>query len=141
MSYSILIVDDSLPMRGIIRKTLRAAGYGSSVILEAADGLQALDRLADGPVDLVISDLTMPVMDGFELVSAMKQEETLSRIPVVMVTSEGSRETREKFRDKGVAGYIRKPFTPEQLKEILTSILGEPDHGKNPDDTDNGCDF
>ncbi|MFH1156210.1 MAG: response regulator [Pseudomonadota bacterium] len=141
MSYSILIVDDSLPMRGIIKKTLRAAGFGACTFLDAVNGKQALEILDSTSIDLVITDFTMPVMNGFELISAMKSTAALDRIPVVMVTSEGSREKIDQFREKGAAGYIRKPFTPEQLRDVLASILEGPDHEENPDDPDSRLDF
>jgi two-component system chemotaxis response regulator CheY len=76
-------------------------------------------------VDIVLTDYNMPGMNGLELVSEMKNNEMLDQIPVVVISTEGSREKRDQFLKQGAAGYIKKPFAPEQLRDILVDLLGE----------------
>jgi two-component system chemotaxis response regulator CheY len=98
--------------------------------------------LSDQWVDLVLTDINMPNMTGLELVKAMKEDDLLRSIPVVMVTTEGSEERVQESLRLGASGYIKKPFQPEDLKEILCSILGEKEDGDgNPDEEYEGGDF
>jgi two-component system, chemotaxis family, chemotaxis protein CheY len=83
-----------------------------------------LKVLSEEWLDLVLTDYNMPDMNGLELVEKMKKDETLKSIPVVMVTTEGSRERVDEFIAKGIMGYIKKPFTPEQIKQKLIEIMG-----------------
>ncbi|MBI9089526.1 MAG: response regulator [Desulfobacterium sp.] len=136
MTFSILIVDDSKPMRSVIKKTFRAAGYGSSDFLEAGNGLEALERLQESWVDIVISDYTMPEMNGLALLQAMKQDDLFRAIPVVVITTEGSKQRIDQFMASGAAGYIKKPFTPEQVRDMITTILGESNEDVDTDDDD-----
>ncbi|MFO7750463.1 MAG: response regulator [Desulfobacteraceae bacterium] len=144
MAFSILLVDDSLPMRGVLKKTFKAAGYSRADFFEAADGIEALDTLRENWIDIVITDYTMPGMNGLELLQTMKKEELLQDIPVVMVTTEGNRERVNQFYENGAAGYIKKPFTPEQVRDLIVDILGESDDDDddgNVDDSDEDLDF
>jgi two-component system chemotaxis response regulator CheY len=125
MAVNILVVDDSLPMRSVIIKTIKVSGYGSANFLQASNGREAIKTLENQWVDLVITDYNMPGMDGMELISEMKQDETLRSIPVLVVTTEGSQMRVEEFIKKGAAGYIQKPFTPEVIRMKLNKILGE----------------
>jgi len=125
MAVIILVVDDSLPMRSVIIKTIKVSGYGSANFLQASNGREAMRTLGNEWVDLVITDYNMPDMDGMELISEMKRDETLRCIPVLVVTTEGSRTRVEEFIQKGAAGYIQKPFTPEVIRTKLNNILGE----------------
>jgi two-component system chemotaxis response regulator CheY len=125
MAVNILVVDDSLPMRSVIIKTIKVSGYGSANFLQASNGREAIKTLEEQWVDLVITDYNMPGMDGMELISEMKQDETLRSIPVLVVTTEGSQMRVEEFIKKGAAGYIQKPFTPEVIRMKLNKILGE----------------
>ena len=90
MSYSILIVDDSLPMRSIIKKTIKAAGFGKSEFLEAANGKEALNQMKNNWVDMVLTDHNMPVMNGLEFIRAVKADELLKTIPMVVISTEGN---------------------------------------------------
>jgi len=142
MAFSILLVDDSLPMRGVLKKTFKAAGYSSAAFFEAADGIEALDTLRENWIDIVITDYTMPGMNGLELLQTMKKEELFQEIPVVMVTTEGNRERVKQFYENGAAGYIKKPFTPEQVRDLIVDILGESDDDDGDvDDSDEDLDF
>lgn len=142
MAYNILVVDDSFPMRAVIKKVIKASGFDIGELLEAANGQEALDVLNRHWLDLVLTDYNMPDMNGLELIKEMKRIDTMKDIPVVMVTTEGSDQRIQTFIQQGVAAYIRKPFTPEQIKSQLNRILGEPEHGQILDDPgDEGLDF
>jgi two-component system, chemotaxis family, chemotaxis protein CheY len=129
MAYNVLVVDDSLPMRAVMKKTIKASGFNVGHISEAANGKEALQILKQDWVDLVITDYNMPDMNGFELLSRMKADEVLKAIPVVVVTTEGSQQRVREFMDAGAADYIRKPFTPEEIRGKLSRIMGEAEDG------------
>jgi len=142
MAYNILIVDDSFPMRAVIKKVIKASGFDIGGLFEAGNGKQALQILNEQWIDLVLTDYNMPDMNGLELLKAMKQSDTLSDIPVVIVTTEGSDQRLEEFLHIGAVAYIKKPFTPEQIKSHLNHILGEPKHGQDSfNGSDEGLDF
>ena len=144
MAYNVLIVDDSIPMRAVIKKIVKASCFDVGHFFEAANGKQALDLLNDEWLDIVLTDYNMPDMNGLELIEKMKANELFKGIPVVMITTEGSRQRVEEFLEKGAAGYIKKPFTPEQIKAILNPILGERNTNDTSDDFENcddACDF
>ncbi len=137
MAFKILIVDDSLPMRGVIKKTIKASGFSMADYEEAADGVEALKVLKEKWVDIVITDYNMPNMNGIELIEAMKKDDTLNSIPIIVITTEGSSTKVEEFTSKGATGYIKKPFTPETINTKLHEILGEScDEGSEEDDDD-----
>lgn len=139
--FSILVVDDSLPMRGVLKKTLRAAGYGASDFLEAENGERALEILEQCTVDVVITDFNMPVMNGLDMLRTMKNREELSKIPVIVVSTEGSIEKVTQIINQGAAGYVKKPFTPEQIRDLLIELLGEPSDEEATDDAGGEFDF
>lgn len=142
MAFNVLIVDDSSPMRAIIRKTVRISGFSIGECYEASNGQEAIDILKDHWVDLVITDYNMPEMNGMELLTHMKKDELLSAVPVVVVTTEGSERMIDEFMKNGAAGYIQKPFVPEDLKKKLNNIMGEPEDGfKSTEECDEGLDF
>jgi len=129
MSYNILIVDDSRTTRTVISKTLNLAGVPISQLLEAENGKIALKILEDNWIDLVLADINMPEMDGVEMVDRMSRDGLLKTIPVVIVSTEGSQTRIEEMRAKGVKAYVRKPFTPELIKNLVEDILGEKNGG------------
>ena len=118
-----LIVDDSSVMRKIVERSLRQAGLDLTVI-EAGNGAEALGLLDTHPVDLILSDINMPVMDGLEFVRQLQTVEKLRGVPVVMITTEGSESNVVQALSLGAKGYIRKPFTPDQVKEHVLPVLG-----------------
>ena len=130
MAYNILIVDDSLPMRAVIKKVIKASGFDIGDFFEAGNGSEALQVLDEHWLDLVLTDYNMPDMNGLELLKAMKNTDTLADIPVIIVTTEGGDRRKEEFLLQGAAAYIKKPFTPEQIKAQLNQMLGEPQHGQ-----------
>jgi two-component system chemotaxis response regulator CheY len=135
MAFKILIVDDSLPMRSVIKKTIKASGFGAADFLEASDGQEALKVLGHEWLDLVITDYNMPNMNGMELIQEMKKDEILGSIPVLVVTTEGSRKKVQEFLDMGASGYTKKPFTPESIRQKLTQILGESEDDDTVEDS------
>jgi two-component system chemotaxis response regulator CheY len=118
-----LIVDDSSVMRKIVERSLRQAGIDLSQVIEASNGAEALGALKDGPVDLILCDINMPVMDGLEFVKQLQSLDNARGIPVVMITTEGSESHVVQALSSGARGYIRKPFTPDQVKEHVIPVL------------------
>ena len=142
MAYNILIVDDSFPMRAVIKKVIKASGFDVGELFEAGNGQEALQIMDQQWLDLVLTDYNMPDMNGLELLQAMKNSDTLADIPVVMVTTEGGDQRVESFFSQGAVAYVKKPFTPEQIKAHLNRIIGEPEHGQeSTDGSDEGLDF
>ena len=141
MSYSILIVDDSMPMRTVLKRSLAAAGYGGSRILEASNGKEALTVLKGEWVDLIMTDYNMPEMNGLSFLKTVKTEALCKEIRVIVISTEGNDLQIKEFMDSGAAGYITKPFTPEALRDLIVSIIGEADYEENIDDSDNEFDF
>jgi len=119
-----LIVDDSSVMRKIVERSLRQAGLELSHVIEAGNGVEALGLLDSNPVDLILCDINMPLMDGLELVRHIQTVEKLRNVPVVMITTEGSESNVIQALSLGAKGYIRKPFTPDQVKEHVLPVLG-----------------
>ncbi|MGA2960122.1 MAG: response regulator [Candidatus Korobacteraceae bacterium] len=118
-----LIVDDSSVMRKIVERSLRQAGIELSGVVEAANGVEALAVLGRTKVDLILSDINMPVMDGLEFVRQLQGVKEAKNIPVVMITTEGSESNVMQALSLGAKGYIRKPFTPDQVKEYVLPVL------------------
>ncbi|MDX9962607.1 response regulator [Desulfobacter postgatei] len=141
MSYSILIVDDSMPMRTVLKRSLAASGYGGSRILEASNGKEALTVLKGEWVDLIMTDYNMPEMNGLSFLKTVKTEALFKEIPVIVISTEGNDSKIKEFMDTGAAGYITKPFTPEALRDLIVSIIGEADYEESIDDSDNEFDF
>jgi two-component system, chemotaxis family, chemotaxis protein CheY len=119
----VLIVDDSSVMRKIIERMLRQAGIDVKQVFEAGNGAEALGVLKDSSVDLILCDINMPVMDGLEFVKQLPGVENAKGVPVVMITTEGSEGHVVQALSAGARGYIRKPFTPDQVKEHVIPVL------------------
>jgi two-component system chemotaxis response regulator CheY len=116
-----LIVDDFSTMRRIVRGLLKEIGYHNAE--EAEDGSVALRMLQNAKFDFVVSDINMPVMNGFELLSAVKADDNLKHLPVLMVTAEARKEDIVRAAKDGAAGYIVKPFTKATLEEKVQKIM------------------
>ncbi len=119
----ILVVDDFSTMRRIVRNLLVELGFSNPLIQEADDGENALVLLRSQPFDLVVTDWNMPNMTGIDLLRAIRAEESLKGLPVLMVTAENNRDQIIAAAQAGVNGYIVKPFTAVTLKEKLTKIF------------------
>jgi len=124
MALNILVVDDSATVRAVIRKTLDLAEVPVKQLFEASNGKEALDVLGNNWVDLVFADINMPVMGGIEMIDKMNEDGILKSVPVVIVSTEGSKTRIEQLMQKGVSAYLRKPFTPELLRQVVDDILG-----------------
>jgi two-component system chemotaxis response regulator CheY len=111
-------------MRKIVERSLRQAGLDIGEVLEAGNGAEALAELQKGTFDLILSDINMPAMDGLEFLRNLAGVESAKGVPVVMITTEGSEARVVEALSVGAKGYIRKPFTPEQVKERVTPLLG-----------------
>jgi len=120
----VLIVDDSSVMRKIVERALRQGGLDLGEVLEAANGAEALVEVRKGSLDLILSDINMPVMDGLEFLKNLAGVEEAKGVPVVMITTEGSEARVVEALSNGAKGYLRKPFTPEQVKERVAPLLG-----------------
>ncbi len=118
-----MIVDDSSVMRKIVERSLRQAGLDLAEVLEAGNGAEALGLLQNKSVDLILSDINMPVMDGLEFVRQLHALDPSHKTPVVMITTEGSESHVVQALQCGAKGYIRKPFTPDQVKEHVIPVL------------------
>lgn len=116
-----LIVDDFSTMRRIVRGLLKEIGYNNAE--EAEDGAIALSMLKNNKFDFVVSDINMPNMSGFDLLAAIKKEDSLKHLPVLMVTAEARKEDIVRAAQDGAAGYIVKPFTKATLEEKVTKIM------------------
>lgn len=125
MAFNVLIVDDSSSMRAVIRRSIKVSGFNVGEYLEAADGREALTVLNDQWVDIVLTDINMPNMNGMQLITEIKADAMLRSIPVVMVTTEGSEKRMQESVELGASGYIKKPFLPEDVKRTLSDIMGE----------------
>jgi two-component system, chemotaxis family, chemotaxis protein CheY len=121
-----LIVDDSAVMRKVIERALRQAGLELTEVLEAGNGEEALQVLRGdtaGSLDLIMSDINMPVMDGLQFLELKRDEKLAQGVPVVMITTEGSEQAVLRALSAGAQGYICKPFTAEQVKARVLPLL------------------
>ena len=116
-----LIVDDFSTMRRIVRGLLKEMGCANAD--EAEDGVVALTLLKAQKFDFVVTDINMPNMNGFELLAAIKKDDTLKHLPVLMVTAEARKEDIVRAAQEGAAGYIVKPFTKATLEEKVQKIM------------------
>jgi two-component system, chemotaxis family, chemotaxis protein CheY len=121
--FRALIVDDSSVMRKIIERSLRQAGLESLIVLEAGTGIEGLEVLKSRRVDLILSDINMPSMDGLEFVRQLREMQLAAEVPVVMITTESSEEHVKQAIQAGASGYIRKPFTADQVKQRVLPLL------------------
>src|SRR5579872_907165 len=119
----VLIVDDSAAIRKILRRVLQQAEIPLGQVFEAGDGKEAVESLKSQMVQLILSDINMPNMDGLQLLGELKAHPEWKNVPVVMITTEGSQAKVLEAVQLGAVGYVRKPFTAEQIKEKLTGII------------------
>jgi len=117
---TILTVDDSSSVRQMVGFTLRNGGYE---VIEAVDGKDAIDRL-NGRVQLIITDLNMPRMDGIQLIQAVRSMPDYRFVPILMLTTESQDNMKKAGRAAGATGWIVKPFRPEQLLAVIRKVLG-----------------
>jgi len=125
-----LIVDDSYSMRAVIRKIIGLSGFKVDQCYEAQNGIEALDVLSKHWVDVILSDINMPEMNGIDLLKRLKEDNLYKDIPVVFVTTEGSKERIMEAEQAGANGFLKKPFLPEELRHILYHLVGLTDEGE-----------
>jgi two-component system chemotaxis response regulator CheY len=123
MSLDVMIVDDSPTIRRVLLAVLRQTALPLGKVHEASDGCEAFQKLKDEPVGLILSDISMPNMNGIEFLEKVKADEALKNVPFVMVTTNGSEAKVMEAVKLGAAGYVRKPFEIEQIKTILEGLL------------------
>lgn len=127
MSKCLMIVDDSPVMRSFVKRTLLAAGLPVDTCLEAANGRDALEKLRaftlTRRMDLILTDINMPVMDGEGLLAELKSDASLASIPVVVVSTDSTDQRVGTLMRLGASDYVRKPFPPERLSEVLSGIF------------------
>jgi two-component system chemotaxis response regulator CheY len=119
----VLIVDDSSVMRKIVERSLRQAGLDSLLVFEAGSGIEGLELLKTKQVDLILTDINMPSMDGLEFVRQIRKQHLGTDAPIVMITTESSEEHVKQAIQAGAKGYIRKPFTADQVKQRVLPLL------------------
>ena len=123
MAYRLMIVDDSPMMRAFIKRVIAMSGVEAEVLIEAGDGAEALAKLEGKTVDLVFTDINMPGMNGEELVEKLAARYGPQRIPVIVVSTDGSVVRREHLSALGVLGYLVKPFSPEDLRAEVERVV------------------
>ncbi len=127
MAYNILIVDDSKSMRSVILKTLILSGFPVGETLQASNGVEALEILEGRWVDLLLLDVHMPMMNGLELLEHLRENANFSDLPVVFITTEANQSRLEMLMELGARAYLRKPFRPEEMRSVLSKVMGETD--------------
>lgn len=121
MGKLIMTVDDSTSVRQMVTFTLKSAGYG---VIEAKDGMDALAKANGAGVNMVITDLNMPNMDGIELIRNLRGDPAYRFVPIIMLTTESQDSKKQEGRQAGATGWIVKPFRPEQLLAVVKKVLG-----------------
>jgi len=124
MAVNVLVVDDSGVMRAMIVKTIKLSGLHLGEIHQAGNGREGLESLNKHWIDLVIADINMPVMNGEEMIDHMLKSPDLKEIPIIVISTEGSKTRIERLQNKG-ARFIHKPFTPEIIRDTVKEYLGD----------------
>ena len=133
MANNVLIVDDSATIRQMVKRTLDIAGLDVGEVYEASNGIEALAHLADHEVAVMLVDINMPTMNGIQLLTRMKSNDQLKDLPIVIASTEGSKQRIAQMESFGAYGYVRKPFQPEQLRDLLQPLLGVTNNGTDDD--------
>jgi two-component system, chemotaxis family, chemotaxis protein CheY len=120
MSKTALIVDDSVSMRQMVAYTLTRAGF---TVIEGSNGKEGLEKLTGQKVELIITDLNMPVMDGIEFIRQVRTKPQYKFTPLLMLTTEGGAEKKQAGKAAGATGWLVKPFNPEQVLQVIAKVL------------------
>jgi len=126
MAYRVLIADDSPVMRSFVRRVIELSGFELSDCFEAADGEEALSVLRAQWVDAILTDINMPVVDGEEFLRRLSEDPMLRSIPVIVISTDATRNRIDRMMALGARGYVTKPFVPETLRAELERTLGVP---------------
>jgi len=124
MAFHLMIVDDSPSMRAFIVRVIWLSGFEVGVCMQASNGKEALELLQTNWIDIVLTDINMPVMNGEELVCSLEKDEMLRTIPVLVVSTDGSEHRVQRMMALGAKGYVKKPFSPELLRKSMEDLLG-----------------
>lgn len=124
MSIKVMLIDDSALVRKVMKRTLALAGVEEASVIEAEHGKEALEKLSTEWVDIIFLDINMPVMNGVSFMESVSKDPLYSKIPVVVVSTEGSDERKEQLKSLGVKHYLRKPVTPESVITTFKTLLG-----------------
>ena len=123
MQKDLMIVDDSPAMRSFIRRTVVIGGLEVGLCLEAGNGEEALALLRSNTVDVILTDFNMPIMDGEQFVRSLRQDHELSRVSVIVISTDSTQQRMSRLQSLGVHGYLCKPFTPEKLAHMLCDAV------------------
>ena len=121
MSKTVLTVDDFASMRQMVRLTLSGAGFQ---VIEASDGADGLSKARAGAMDMVVTDLNMPVMNGLELIRELRKLPAYKGVPIIFLTTESDPAMKQEAKAAGATGWITKPFQQEQLVSVVKKVLG-----------------
>lgn len=121
MSKTILTIDDSASIRQMVVMTLTAAGMD---VIEAANGAEGYDRATGRPVDAILTDLNMPVLNGIEFIRKYRQHPSSKGVPIILLTTESDDELKRQAKEAGATGWIVKPFKQDQLLAIIKKVTG-----------------
>ena len=124
MAFRVLIIDDSAAMRTLIRRVIDVPGLDAGAVLEAADGQDALEVLEREWVDVILTDINMPRMNGEQFVRRLAESGLTRSIPIIVISTDGTEVRREHLQALGICGYLAKPFQPEELKDQIEHALG-----------------
>lgn len=124
MAFTVLVVDDSPAMRSFVKRVLDLSGFQTGTCYEAGNGQEALELLRREWVDVILTDINMPVMNGFEFVRALSLDDALHSIPVLVVSTDRTEDRVREMIALGAKGCVKRPFQPEELKEALENMLG-----------------
>lgn len=124
MAFRVLIADDSPAMRSVIRRVIQLSGFEVEEFLEAGDGGDALRLLGREAVDIVLTDINMPNVNGEQFMRSLKAEESLRATPVIVISTDATAHRIKRMLELGAKGYVTKPFFPEALREELERVLG-----------------
>lgn len=141
MAINILVVDDAPTMRKIIIKTINISGDYAGKIFEAGNGIEALEILEENWVDLILTDLNMPEMDGMELINNINNNHNFAKLPIIVISSRGRKDIKDDEQLLLITQYLTKPFHPEQLRDIIFLVIGEEYAKVSDDEESDRCDF
>jgi two-component system, chemotaxis family, chemotaxis protein CheY len=122
VAKTVLTVDDSASMRQMVKLTLSTAGYH---VIEAGDGIQGLSAARAGAVDMVLTDLNMPGMDGLALIRELRKLPSFTGVPIILLTTESDAARKQEAKSAGATGWITKPFQPDQLLSVAKKVMGQ----------------
>jgi len=123
MGYKILLVDDSNVVKAVLKRILTGSDIAIDQILEAGNGVEALKVMNSNLPDLVITDINMPAMNGIELLERMRLDMMMQKIPVIVISTEGSLTRITSLEDMGIKGYVRKPFVADEILAVVKEVL------------------